>query len=126
MRKAYDGLSGEVREYLKQDPLSGSMFVFMNRARNRMKILVWERHGFWLLCKRLEAGRFQAVTPQNSTDTSAVLTYEQLLLIIEGIDLHSVRHRKRFALPMSRPEEKSFVKEQKSYCEKGKSTVDCL
>jgi transposase len=110
MRKAYNGLSGEVREYLKQDPLSGSMFVFMNRARNRMKILVWERHGFWLLCKRLEAGRFQAVTPQNSADASAVLTYEQLMLIIEGIDLQSVRHRKRFALPMSRPVEKSFAK----------------
>jgi transposase len=110
MRKAYNGLSGDVRDYLKQDPLSGSMFVFMNRTRNRMKILVWERHGFWLLCKRLEAGRFQRVTPQNSSDASTVLTYEQLLLIIEGIDLRSVRHRKRFALPMLQREEKSFAK----------------
>ena len=100
MRKAYNGLSGDVRDYLKQDPLSGSMFVFMNRTRNRMKILVWERHGFWLLCKRLEAGRFQTVLPQNSSDASTVLTYEQLLLIIEGIDLRSVRHRKRFMLPV--------------------------
>ena len=97
MRKAYDGLSGMVREFMGRDPLSGSLFVFVNKRRDRMKILVWDRHGFWLLCKRLEAGRFQL--PALDTPTaSQLLSYEQLMLIIEGIDLRSIRRRKRFSL----------------------------
>jgi len=97
MRKAYDGLSGMVRQFMGHDPLSGSLFVFVNKRRDRMKILVWDRHGFWLLCKRLEAGRFQLP----SVDTQApsrLVTYEQLMLIVEGIDLRSIRQRKRFSL----------------------------
>jgi len=96
MRKAYDGLAGEERQFMGQDPLSGNLYVFVNRRRDRMKILVWDRHGFWLLCKRLEAGRFQM--PQEAEGVRQ-LSSEQLLLIIEGIDLRSVRHRKRFSLP---------------------------
>jgi transposase len=98
MRKAYDGLAGEVREFMGQDPLSGSLFVFVNRCRNRMKVLVWDRHGFWLLCKRLEAGRFQLPGEAATVNGALHLTYEQLLLIIEGIDLRSIRRRKRFSL----------------------------
>lgn len=95
MRKAYDGLSGEVRQFMGRDPLCGSLFVFVNRRRDRMKILVWDRHGFWLFCKRLEAGRFQLPL---SECHSLQLSHEELLLIIEGIDLHSIRRRKRFSL----------------------------
>jgi transposase len=98
MRKAYDGLAGEVREYLGQNPLSGSLFVFLNRRRDRMKILVWERHGYWLLCKRLEAGRFQLPVVGDERTRSLVLSCEQLMLIVEGIDLASIRQRKRFVL----------------------------
>lgn len=97
MRKAYDGLAGEVRGFMGHDPLSGSLFVFVNRRRDRMKILVWDRHGFWLLCKRLEAGRFQ-LPDLRAASGSLVLSYEQLLLMIEGIDLRSVRRRRRFSL----------------------------
>lgn len=96
MRKAYDGLAGEVRQFMGQDPLCGSLFVFVNRRRDRMKILVWDRHGYWLLCKRLEAGRFELPVHEEST---MQLSHEQLLLIIEGIDLRSIRRRKRFSLP---------------------------
>jgi transposase len=98
MRKAYDGLSGAVREFLGCDPLSGNLFVFVNRRRDRMKILVWDRHGFWLLCKRLEAGRFELPAGGHDEQPSLALSYEQLMLIIEGIDLRSVRRRKRFSL----------------------------
>jgi len=93
MRKAYDGLCGEVRSYMEQDPQSGSMFVFVNKERNRMKILVWDRHGFWLFCRRLEAGRFQQFP---ATGTSCSLGYEQMVMLLEGIDLNKVYRRKRY------------------------------
>ena len=96
MRKAYDGLSAEVVNYMGQEPTSGNLFVFVNRPRNRMKILYWESHGFWLLCKRLEAGRFQMPVFELE-ETSVDITYEQLMMIVEGIDLRSIRHRKRFS-----------------------------
>jgi transposase len=70
MRKAYDGLCGEVVSFMKQEPTSGHLFVFVNKRRDRMKILVWDRHGFWLLCKRLEAGRFQLPALHDSAQRS--------------------------------------------------------
>lgn len=64
-----------------------------------MKILVWDRHGYWLLYKRLEAGRFQMPPAETSDNPEAInITYEQLVLIIEGIDLASVKRRKRYNL----------------------------
>ena len=74
MRKAYNGLSGEVREFMGHEPLSGSLFVFVNKRRDRMKILVWEHHGFWLLCKRLEAGRFQLAQSMDDAHHSQLLS----------------------------------------------------
>lgn len=109
MRKAYDGLAGEVREYVGKNPLSGSLFVFMNRRRDRMKILVWERHGYWLLCKRLESGRFQLPAFCDETARSLVLSCEQLMLIVEGIDLTSIRHRKRFSQALCKENEKRLM-----------------
>jgi transposase len=96
MRKAYDGLCGEVVSFMKQEPTSGHLFVFVNKRRDRMKILVWDRHGFWLLCKRLEAGRFQLPALHDPAQRSAVLSPEQMLMVLEGIDLNSVRLRRRY------------------------------
>ena len=59
MRKAIDGLSGVVRDVLAEDPMSGHLFIFFNRRWDRVKILWWDRSGFWLLLKRLEEGRFK-------------------------------------------------------------------
>jgi transposase len=95
MRKNFDGLCAIVTSFLKKDPLRDGTFVFVNKRRDRMKILLWDRHGYWLLYKRLEAGRFQ-MPPSDALPEGLRLSYEQLLMIIEGIDLRSVKRRKRF------------------------------
>lgn len=59
LRKAYDGLAVLVRQSLGQDPLSGSLYVFCNRRRDRIKILFWEEGGYWLCARRLEKGTFR-------------------------------------------------------------------
>jgi len=95
MRKGFDGLSGIVRNEMDGNPLSGDVYLFINRGRNRMKLLVWETDGFVLYYKRLERGRFEL--PDVSADgKSAKISYEKLLLIVKGIVLKSVKKRKRF------------------------------
>ena len=103
MRKNFDGLCGIITGSFRKDPLRDGLFVFVNKRRDRMKLLVWDRHGYWLMYKRLEAGRFQMPpSDMGSISPEALhITYEQLLLIIEGIDLQSVKRRKRYALPHS-------------------------
>jgi transposase len=100
MRKNFDGLVGLVTSGLGKDPVRDGIFVFVNRRRDKMKILLWDRHGFWLLYKRLEAGCFQMPPQENESSAaeSLRLTYEQLVMIIEGIDLQSVKRRKRYAI----------------------------
>ena len=97
MRKAFDGLCGEIRRLAVSDPTSGHLFVFTNRNRNRLKILYWDRHGFWLFYKRLEEGRFQIPQTKDSSENALQVAYDQLLMILEGIDL-TARRRKRFSL----------------------------
>lgn len=97
MRKGFDGLSGAVRNDLGLDPLSGDVFIFLNRRRTHMKLLVWEASGFVLYYKRLESGRFE-YPPGGQTGGGMAVSWPQLMLIIQGIDLGSVRHRKRFSM----------------------------
>lgn len=100
MRKSFNGLSAIITGSFGKDPLRDGMFVFVNKDRDKMKLLLWDRHGYWLLYKRLEAGRFQMppADTASSSPEALLITYEQLLLIIEGIDLESVRRRKRYCL----------------------------
>lgn len=98
MRKGFDGLSGLVSLAMAGDPLSGDVFLFVNRRRDRMKLLVWDRSGFVLWYKRLESGTFEL--PKTSLDEgSHVLSWQKLVLILEGVKLDSVVQRKRFSLP---------------------------
>ena len=97
MRKGFDGLSGVVRNDLGMDPLSEDVFIFLNRLCTHMKLLVWEDSGFVVYYKRLERGRFESPSLDGS-DRSMVISWRQLMLIIEGIELESVRQRKRFSL----------------------------
>jgi transposase len=87
LRRSFDRLSAQVQEVLRQDPLSGHVFVFFNRQRNRVKMLVWERDGFWLLYKRLEAGTFAALERDE-------INARELYLLLEGIEV--VRERRRY------------------------------
>ena len=95
-RKTFDGLSGEVRDFLGKDPADGSLFVFYNRRRDRLKMLWWEGDGFWLFYKLLEAGTFQVPQASSPGTTACALSAEQLHLILSGVQLESVRWRKRY------------------------------
>ncbi len=95
MRKSIDGLHGIVQNEFSQDVFSGDIFVFINKSRDKMKILVWDRTGFWLFYKRLEQGRFQRLKDEHGKKVLE-LSYEQLVMILEGIDLGSIRRRKRY------------------------------
>jgi transposase len=93
MRRSFDGLEASVRERLKEDPLSGALFVFWNRRRDRLKILSFDGTGLWIWYKRLERGRFEL--PGRPGD-SAEVTSADLLLVLEGIELASARRRRRW------------------------------
>jgi transposase len=96
MRKAFDGLARMTIDVVRQDPLSGHLFVFLNRRRNRVKILYWDRDGYALWAKRLERGTFQL--PAAKQD-GLEIDHATLAMILGGIDLARTRRRVRFALP---------------------------
>lgn len=98
MRKGFDGLSGLVLSAMQGDPLSGDVFIFVNRRRDRMKLLVWDRSGFVLWYKRLEQGTFELPRASEGSQT-VYLNWQKLVLILEGVKLDSVVRRKRFSLP---------------------------
>jgi transposase len=93
MRKGIDGLAGLVIDVIEQDPQSGHLFVFFNRHRNRMKSLVWDGSGYWMLVKRLEHGRFEIFDRVGETRTSFELSNTDLALLLDGIDLRGARRR---------------------------------
>ena len=97
MRKGFDSLSGLVRSAMDSDPLSGDVFIFINRRRNQMKLLVWDRTGFVLFHKRLERGTFELPAIRESS-ASVKLGWEELVMILEGVSLSSVRRRRRYRL----------------------------
>ena len=95
MSYSFDSLMGRAEEVFHQDPLSGHLFLFLNRTRDRLKILFWDRDGFAIFYKRLEVGTFQ--TPTGSSDESGIeLDYSQLTKILEGVDFRNGRRRKRY------------------------------
>jgi transposase len=95
-RKCFDGLCGEIQSYLKANPLNGALFVFYNKRRDRLKMLVWDNDGYWMFYKRLEQGTFEIPRGSDSNDSSIIVTSEQLQLMLYGIELSSIRKRKRY------------------------------
>ncbi|HVI62070.1 MAG TPA: IS66 family insertion sequence element accessory protein TnpB [Bradyrhizobium sp.] len=99
LRKGFDALSGLVITAFAQDPTSGHLFLFVNRRRDRLEILYWDRDGLAIWYKRLETpGSFQL--PAVSQDAVSVeMSHTQLTLMLSGIDLRSARQRKRYHRP---------------------------
>jgi transposase len=95
MCKGFDGLSGLVRDALQKDPLSGDVFIFFNKRRSQVKLLLWERDGFSVYHKRLEGGTYE-LPSLTDPSTSVELRSDELMLILQGISLKSVQRRKRF------------------------------
>ncbi len=92
LRRSMDGLAARVREHLSLEPLTGHLFVFRNRRGDRLKILHWDRSGYWVHYKRLEQGTFAW---PSATETGAVEMYAtDLSLLISGIDLTHTRRRR--------------------------------
>src|SRR5215210_938660 len=89
-RKTFNGLT-----VLGRNPLNGDVFIFFNKHRNQLKMLLWEGDGFGIYQKRLEKGTFE-LPKQGSDGPGMPLTHQQLLFILQGIDLQSVRLRKRY------------------------------
>ena len=92
LRRGFDGLAAATRSVIGANPMSGHVFVFVNRRRNRVKLLIWDRTGYLLLYKRLERGTFQIPTEPEVGRRHA----GQLGLMLEGLDLRGARRRKRW------------------------------
>lgn len=88
MRKSIDGLSVLVVDVLEQDPLSSHLFVFCNRARDKIKILYWHNNGFWLFYRRLEKQRFW--WPRNNESVCTEISNRELSWLLEGLDVSEV------------------------------------
>jgi len=100
MRKGFDGLQGLVAGTLGQDPLSGHLFLFVNRRRDKLKVLYWDGDGLAIWYRRLEQGTFQMPSIRDDK-TSAEINREDLLMLIRGLDYENVHRRKRYKLPES-------------------------
>jgi len=99
MRKSFNGLVALTESALKQDPLSGSLFVFVNRRRDRIKILYWGQTGFCIWYQQLQKGTYQLPGQDSLAEQETLeVTRSQLSLILDGIDLSSARQRTRFQL----------------------------
>ena len=101
MRKSFDGLFAAVEAIVGQDPLSGHLFLFRNRNRDRIKILYWDRDGLAIWYKRLEKGTFQLPSDMLGLDERPArieIRADELAMLLGGIDLTKIKRRKRYQL----------------------------
>lgn len=96
MRKGIDSLAGLVTNDLQKDPLTGDLFIFLNKRRNQIKLLHWQGDGFAVFLKRLEKGIYEIPSYDNGSKSSLIKS-EQLLFILQGVVLKSIRKHKRYS-----------------------------
>jgi transposase len=96
LRKSFDGLSNEIRHALGYDPLSGHVFVFLNRRKNQVKLIVWTRGGFTIVHKKLERGTFTFPARVTADATSVVIDVHELAMLLEGIEIEGAKTKRRW------------------------------
>ena len=96
MRKGFDALCGTVYNDMKLNPLTGDLFIFINRTRSHIKMLHWQGDGYAIFYKRLEKGTYEILLPPGDSKTITIST-ESLLFILQGVVLKSVKKRKRYS-----------------------------
>ena len=103
LHRSFDGLANEVRTTLGGDPLSGHVFVFLNRRKNQVKLLIWTRGGFTIVHKRLERGTFAFPARVAEGATNVAIDAHELAMLLEGIDVGTVRTSSRWEPPAHAP-----------------------
>lgn len=97
MRKSFDGLSGLIQNNLDRNPCNGDVFIFINRTRNKIKLLHWQGVSFTLYYKRLEEGTFEL--PGYGKNTGSItLSYAQIVMLVDGLSIKNIQKRKRYSL----------------------------
>ena len=95
MRKSFDGLSGLIQNTLERNPLHGDVFIFINKRRDKMKLLHWQGVSFTLYYKRLESGTFEL--PDYDDEIGCIsLTYTEIVMIVDGLTIQNIQRRKRY------------------------------
>jgi transposase len=103
MRKSFDSLSGLVQNHLGQSPMNGEVFVFINKTRNKIKLLHWSGSGFVLYYKRLESGTFEL--PEYDIQAGSYqLNYSQMVMLIDGICIKNIQQKKQYKMPQKMQE----------------------
>ncbi len=97
MRKSFDGLSGIILSKMQKIPRDGSVYIFLNKNRNKIKLLHWEFGGFVLYYKRLEQGTIESISPYELKPYLSI-KWSELVLLIEGISMKDLTKRKRFSV----------------------------
>lgn len=95
MRKSFDSLCGVIQTYMGYNPTSGEVFIFINRRRNKIKLLHWEHGGFVLYYKRLESGTLELPTFDEKSNAYQI-NWSTLVMMVEGISIEKTNMRKRF------------------------------
>ena len=96
LRRGFDGLAAATRSLIREEPLSGHLFAFLNRRRNRIKVLVWDRTGWIIVYKRLEQGTFRLATEPAAGARHVEIDAGELGLILEGLDLRGAQRQPRW------------------------------
>lgn len=101
-RRGIDGLGALVESQFGASAACGHVFIFLNKRRTQIRFLFWERDGFCLLTKRLEAGTFRRPSRGGEADSKFELEPAELVLLLEGIDVDAMKKRKRYVRPLAR------------------------
>lgn len=96
MRKSFNGLSGIVENELGRTPLCGDVFLFINKRRDKIKLLHWDAGGYTLYYKRLEAGTFE-LPNYDVSDASISINYAQMVMIVDGLSIKNIHRRERYS-----------------------------